>query len=243
MKSRFTLAQVLDVSAFKIVAKLKSSAQLVKPWGAVTHIYNPLDYAEAPLKLYFTRNAKAPIETLFLGMNPGPFGMAQTGIPFGDVASVRNYLDISAPIRRPPNQHPSRPILGFECVRQEISGRRFWTWIEKTYGSPEVFATKAFVWNFCPLAFMDKGGKNLTPDKLKSPQLDKHLEDCRFALAELCKTLKIKKIIGVGHFAHRQAQMAVPKLPSFYLQHPSPINPHSAKNWGQMALRLLTSLH
>ena len=33
---------------------------------------------------------------VFLGMNPGPFGMAQVGVPFGEVAAVRDWLRIDA---------------------------------------------------------------------------------------------------------------------------------------------------
>ena len=48
----------------------------------VTHVYNPLDYARAPHEAYLTRWGKGPKQVLLLGMNPGPFGMAQTGVPF-----------------------------------------------------------------------------------------------------------------------------------------------------------------
>lgn len=47
-------------------------------------IYNPLEYAWEPHRNYVTRYCQGPKEVLFLGMNPGPFGMAQTGVPFGE---------------------------------------------------------------------------------------------------------------------------------------------------------------
>ena len=47
----------------------------------VSHVYNPLDYARVPHAEYVTRFANSPKRILFLGMNPGPWGMAQTGVP------------------------------------------------------------------------------------------------------------------------------------------------------------------
>ena len=92
----------------------------------VTHVYDPTDYARRPHYLYLDRFGTAPKRVVFLGMNPGPFGMAQTGVPFGEVAAVRDYLGIEAPVGRPPREHPRRPVLGFDCPRSEVSGTRLW---------------------------------------------------------------------------------------------------------------------
>ena len=58
-------------------------------------------------------------------MNPGPWGMVQTGVPFGEVSLVREWLGIDATIRRPKVLHPDRPVEGFLCQRREVSGSRF----------------------------------------------------------------------------------------------------------------------
>ena len=43
-------------------------------------IYNPLDYAIKPHTYFVEKYAnEAPKDILFLGMNPGPWGMGQTG--------------------------------------------------------------------------------------------------------------------------------------------------------------------
>src|ERR671926_1271259 len=76
----------------------------------VTHIYNPLDYAWPAYELYLRRYGSGRKRVLFLGMNPGPFGMVQTGVPFGQVAAVRDWLGIVARIDRPPDEHPKRPV-------------------------------------------------------------------------------------------------------------------------------------
>ena len=59
----------------------------------VNVVYNPLEYAWAPHREYL-RLGRSGIDALMLGMNPGPWGMAQTGVPFGEIAHVRDYLGI-----------------------------------------------------------------------------------------------------------------------------------------------------
>ncbi|XP_023066677.1 single-strand selective monofunctional uracil DNA glycosylase isoform X3 [Piliocolobus tephrosceles] len=82
-------------------------------------IYNPLEYAWEPHRNYVTRYCQGPKEVLFLGMNPGPFGMAQTGVPFGEVSMVRDWLGIGGPVLTPSQEHPKRPVLGLECPQSE----------------------------------------------------------------------------------------------------------------------------
>src|SRR6476646_409826 len=95
----------------------------------VSHVYNPLDYARRSHEAYLQKYGSGRKHVLLVGMNPGPFGMAQTGVPFGDVASVRDFLGITAAVDAPRDQHPKRRIDGFDCARAEISGTRLWGWI------------------------------------------------------------------------------------------------------------------
>ena len=76
----------------------------------VTHVYNPLDYAWAPHQAYLDAFGEGRGRVLLLGMNPGPFGMGQTGVPFGDVAMVRDWLGIAGEVNKPANEHPKRPV-------------------------------------------------------------------------------------------------------------------------------------
>ena len=92
----------------------------------VAYTYNPLEYAWAGHEAYVRRFGNGPKKVLYLGMNPGPFGMAQTGVPFGEVSAVRLWMGISACIGQPPAMHPKRPVQGFICPRSELSGRRLW---------------------------------------------------------------------------------------------------------------------
>jgi single-strand selective monofunctional uracil DNA glycosylase len=56
----------------------------------VTHTLNPLNYAWAPHEQYLRKFGNGTKRVVFLGMNPGPFGMVQVGVPFGEVHAVRD---------------------------------------------------------------------------------------------------------------------------------------------------------
>lgn len=47
---------------------------------SVDYIYNPLEYAANLHNQYVHMYCDKPKKVLFLGMNPGPFGMVQTGV-------------------------------------------------------------------------------------------------------------------------------------------------------------------
>src|SRR5690606_15198967 len=135
---------------------------------ATPFVYNPLDYARKPHELYLTTWGGSPKRVLLVGMNPGPFGMAQTGVPFGDVAMVRDFLGIEAPVGRPRSECPHGPVVGFRCRRSEVSGTRLWGFARDTFGAPEAFFRDYVVVNYCPLVFMTESGKNVTPVKLEA---------------------------------------------------------------------------
>ena len=93
----------------------------------VTNVYNPLDYAWNAHEIYLRKYGDSKKRVVFLGMNPGPFGMTQTGVPFGEIAAVRDWLKITAKIGKPAHENPKRPVEGFDCPRSEcVSGRRLW---------------------------------------------------------------------------------------------------------------------
>ncbi len=211
----------------------------------VAHIYNPLIYARGPILQYFHLYAAAPREILFLGMNPGPFGMVQTGIPFGEVSLVREYLRIDAPIAAPSDGHPKRPVLGWACTRSEVSGRRLWGWIRRRFPRPMDFFDRHFVANYCPLAFLEAGGRNLTPDKLKCPQVDVLHARCDDALRELVDALKVRRVIGVGQFARKRAEVALAGrgIRVDVIPHPSPANPAANRGWDAAVDAALSELN
>src|SRR2546421_2308200 len=200
----------------------------------VTHVYTPLRSAWRAHELYLRRYGNTPKRVLFLGMNPGPFGMAQTGVPFGQIAAVRDWLGIEAQIDRPPHEHPKRPIAGLDCHRSEISGERLWGLFAKRFGTAEKFFREHIVLNYCPLAFMEESGRNRTPDKLPPPERERLFAACDEHLREVVRILQPEWLIGVGDFAKNRsmsifAESAPPRIGQ--ILHPSPACPASNNNW------------
>lgn len=208
----------------------------------VTHVYNPLRYARVPHESYLARYGAGRREVLLLGMNPGPFGMAQTGVPFGDVAMVRDWLGVDGVVEHPAHEHPKRPIEGFACRRHEVSGTRLWGWAREHWGTPEAFFSRFFVANYCPLVFMEASGKNRTPEKLPAVEREPLFAACDEALRRTVVTLQPRYAIGVGEFARTRLQMALAGMPVTIaaIIHPSPANPKANAGW---AAQVEASLH
>jgi single-strand selective monofunctional uracil DNA glycosylase len=169
----------------------------------VAHVYDPHQYAWAPYEAYVTRYGVG-YKRVVLGMNPGPFGMMQTGIPFGEIAAVRGWMGIHAPVHKPSSEHPKRPIEGFDCKRSEVSGRRLWGWAAQRFVTAEAFFTDWFVLNYCPLALLEASGRNFTPDKLPAVLLNAVYEACDRHLAAALTALNPEWAIGVGGFAEKR---------------------------------------
>lgn len=199
----------------------------------VAHVYSPLEYAWEPYCRYLQLYGQGPKRVLFLGMNPGPFGMVQTGVPFGEVTAVRDWLKVDGVVRPPKSQHPQRPIQGFACVRREISGQRLWGLFAARYGTATRFFTEHFVANYCPLAFLAAGGSNMTPDKLPRRQREEMLGACDEHLRAVVEILQPQFVVGIGGFAAGRAQLALAKSPCRFGQilHPSPACPAANRDW------------
>jgi single-strand selective monofunctional uracil DNA glycosylase len=197
----------------------------------VSHVYDPLDYARRGYEAYVRAFGNARKRILFLGMNPGPFGMAQTGVPFGDVPMVRSWLHIEAPIGKPSREHPKRPVQGFACRRSEVSGTRFWGALAERFGEPERFFAEHFVANYCPLAFLEASGRNRTPDKLPERERAPLFRACDAHLRRVARALEPEWVIGVGAFAEARAREALPGARVGRITHPSPANPRAQTDW------------
>jgi single-strand selective monofunctional uracil DNA glycosylase len=211
----------------------------------VTHIYDPLDYARASHEAYLSRFGGGSKKVVFLGMNPGPFGMAQTGVPFGEVAAVRDWMGIHDPVGRPAHEHPKRPILGFECDKSEVSGRRLWGLFAQRFGSVDDFFKEHFVANFCPLVFMSGSGANITPDKVSAREMQPVFAACDDHLRRVVEILRPQWLIGVGGFAEGRAKLLQPQFPQLKfarILHPSPASPAANKDWAGNVTRTLERL-
>jgi single-strand selective monofunctional uracil DNA glycosylase len=224
--------------------RLRDAANKLNFRAPVAHVYNPLVYAWRAHEMYLRRYGDSRKRVLFLGMNPGPFGMAQTGVPFGQVAAVRDWLGISAKIDKLPNEHPKRPIAGFDCRRSEVSGERLWGLFAKRFGTADKFFADHFVANYCPLAFIEESGRNRTPDKLSPNERERLFAICDEHLRDVVRILEPGWLIGVGEFAAKRAANADVDLPLTFgrILHPSPSCPESNVDWAGKVTRQLRGL-
>jgi single-strand selective monofunctional uracil DNA glycosylase len=177
------------------------------------------------------------LRAVFVGMNPGPFGMMQTGVPFGEVAAVRDWMGIEAPVVGVADAHPRRPIEGFACRRSEVSGRRLWGWAARRFGPPDVFFSQCFVLNYCPLVFLEASGRNFTPDRLPRAELAPLQAACDAHLREAVAALAPAWVIGVGGYARARIEAALAAGPAGLaprvdqILHPSPASPAANRGW------------
>ena len=226
-----------------IVRRLTKAVDTLSFAPPVTHVYNPLSYAFGAHKTYLERFCVPGVDAILLGMNPGPWGMVQTGVPFGEVELVRDWIGIDTGVTKPEIEHPKRQIDGFECHRSEVSGRRLWGWAKDRFITPEAFFQKFFVWNFCPLAFMEASGRNRTPDKLPPGERELLYAPCNEALARIVDHVKPKMVLGVGKFAEkRAAEILGDAVRIGTILHPSPASPAANRGWVEQAEKQLVDL-
>jgi len=232
------------MNLIRITAALVDDLRPVRFGPPVTHVYNPLEYAGKPYQRYLKLYGERPKEVVLLGMNPGPWGMAQTGIPFGEVRIVRDWLAIEAPVGRPPSIHPKRPIQGFACPRSEVSGRRLWGWARERFKTPERFFERFFVVNYCPLIFYHETGRNRTPDSLRAAERKPLLAACDLALRRTVAWLQPRCVVGIGNFAEARALEALSGLQVRVgrISHPSPANPRANRGWEELITKEFASL-
>ncbi len=227
----------LDAELWRAAQALCREVDALRFGPPVTHVYNPLRYAAAPHRAYLRRYARTKKRVVFLGMNPGPYGMAQTGVPFGEVSAVRDWLGICAPVGKPAREHPKRKVEGFGCARSEVSGARLWGAFAERHGSAERFFAEHFVANYCPLVFMEQSGKNRTPDHLSPEEREPLYAACDRHLRALARVLQPQWLIGVGRFSEARARVALvdSAVQVGCILHPSPASPSANRGWAEQA--------
>lgn len=228
----------------KITAKLSEGVSRLSFLAPVAFVQNPLEYARSVHLAYWEKFGAGQKEAVFVGMNPGPWGMAQTGVPFGEVSAVAGWMGLSGEIKKPAREHPKRKVEGFACRRSEVSGKRLWGWAASRFGTPEKFFSRFFVLNYCPLIFMEEGGKNITPDKLRPDERAKLFPLCDEALRSYVKLLGPRLVVGVGGWAEARAREALPGLNVEFgrITHPSPANPAANRGWEALAEKELSGM-
>lgn len=224
---------LLDISR-----ELADAVDTISFNAPITHVYNSVMYTwEAHANYLDMYGTQTPREALLIGMNPGPWGMAQTGVPFGHVPLIRDWLGVSGTIEKPPIEHPKRPIEGFNCKRKEVSGARLWGWAKERFETPTQFFSRFFVTCYCPLSFMEESGRNRTPDKLPKAKKQELFPHCDKALRDTVLYLKPTYVFPVGAFVESRARHALKGLDVTIQRvlHPSPASPQAQHNWSGKA--------
>ena len=214
----------------------KFADSLVKE-GSVDAVYNPLAYAWEPHRAYLELASRGGAKTLLLGMNPGPHGMGQMGIPFAATSVVRDLLKITdLEVGQPSTPHPKRPISGLDWPKEEVSGTRLWGLLANEYGSAESIFKSVFLLNHCPLMlFSGERATNITPDKITGPTTKALLERCDDHLREVVDIMQIERVIGVGRYSEKRALNALSGIDISITTcwHPSPASPLANRNKGE----------
>jgi single-strand selective monofunctional uracil DNA glycosylase len=207
----------------------------------IAYIYNPLSYARFLHEKFLNLYGQGRKKVIFLGMNPGPFGMAQTGVPFGEIPAVRDWMGLRGEVDKPNPEHPKRPVEGLACTKSEVSGRRLWGLFSEKFPDAKDFFKDHFVANYCPLVFMEESGRNRTPDKLPASEKKPLEEACDQHLREIVDILEPEWLIGVGSFAKKRAEEVFKgtDIKIGTILHPSPANPAANRGWAEAALRQL----
>ena len=209
----------------------------------VTHVYNPLEYAWRPHAQFIRAYGASRKRVLYLGMNPGPWGMSQTGVPFGEPGLVRDFLGIEAAVGKPAREHPKRPIEGFSCARREVSGTRVWGAIRESHGDAARFFAGAYLMAYCPLAFLEASGRNRTPDKLPRAERERLFACCDRHLRRVVALLEPEWVIGIGVFAEGRARAVLgDAIRVGVVLHPSPASPAANRGWAPQVRRQLRDL-
>lgn len=238
------LSTVLQPTLLQIADELSQGLQSLQ-WGhPVSVTYDPTSYAREPLAAFFAKFGQPPKKIVLVGMNPGPWGMLQTGVPFGEVSIVREWMGIEGRVVQPGQRHPKRPVEGFACTRSEVSGSRLWGWARDRFGSADEFFREFLVVNYCPLAFFDETGKNITPDKLKRADRDQLFRLCDEATRRTVELLSPEYVIGIGRFAYDRSAAFLNDMDVKVgrVTHPSPANPAANRGWAALVEKELSEL-
>ena len=228
-------------SLIKAAKKLSEAVNSLSFCSPTSFIYNPLDYARVIHQQYLQRAGQGKKKVVLLGMNPGPFGMAQTGVPFGEIPAVRDWMGLRGEVDKPSPEHPKRPVEGLACTKSEVSGRRLWGLFSEKFPDAKVFFKDHFVANYCPLVFMEESGRNRTPDKLPASEKKPLEEVCDQHLREIVEILEPDWVIGVGGFAKKRAEEVFNNrdIKIGTILHPSPASPAANRGWAEAATKQL----
>lgn len=200
--------------------------------------YDPWRYAQEGMQAYFDLLADSP-RVFFLGMNPGPWGMAQTGVPFGAVEVVRDWFGFNPRIGKPEHEHPKRMVDRMACTRREVSGRRLWGLMQERFGDPSVFFQDHVVWPYCHWMWLKESGANLPPNALRAGERKPLEAICDQYLDEILTQWSPETLVAIGQYAESALLRVRPEASVVRILHPSPASPAANQDWSGTVTRQL----
>uniref|UniRef100_A0A182VYR0 Uracil-DNA glycosylase-like domain-containing protein n=1 Tax=Anopheles minimus TaxID=112268 RepID=A0A182VYR0_9DIPT len=230
---------------YRIERELSAALRKVILPSEVAACYDPIEYASEIHCAYLQRFLDGPKHVLFIGMNPGPWGMCQTGVPFGYVPAVRDWMGLRGAVAKPTPELAARPVEGLACTREEQSGKRWWGLYEELCGTSDRFFHSCFVYNLCPLAFFHQSGRNITPSELKGKAKGEIQAISEQYLETALTLLKPKIVISVGRYTEDRIKTLTkrnkidPTIVTYCMPHPSPRSLNNT-NWPEKAKLWLT---
>lgn len=226
----------MNSSVLKITTRLRDRASKICFEHKVGWYYNPLDYAWPVHRAYKESLCNPSGRALLVGMNPGPWGMGQTGVPFGDPQIVGDWMGLGKDfvIKKPASERDSRPVNGFDSERREGSGQRLYGFLKECFGNLKNFFEANFVISYCPLLMFTPEAKNLTPPNLLKKEKKKIYSICDPYLKDMINIYSPEVLVGIGKFATERLREVSPSDGDdiFRIPHPSPANPEATRNGG-----------
>ena len=213
-------------------ARLRDASARLR-FDGPAYVYHPLSYAWEPHEAYLRKFGQATGRALFVGMNPGPWGMAQTGVPFADVAWAHGWMGIIGKVEPPALAHPKRPVLGYASTRSDPTGGKFYGWAKRRYGTAEKFFGDFFVTNYCPLMFLDEAGRNVTLAQLRKADVETLAPVCDAWLRDAIAALRPSVVLPMGAFVEARVRAVAGDVRVHPVRHPSPANPANNAGWGE----------
>ena len=231
-----TIAELI-LAAARLRDDTEDLARRMESEGVADCVYNPLMYAWEIHEEFIRLSGGHGAKTILMGMNPGPHGMGQMGIPFAATSVVRELLGISGiDVGKPALTHPKRPVNGLNHSKEEVSGTRLWGLLQGTYGGASQIFQNVFIVNHCPLMiFEGHRGTNITPNNVSGLVVRELLERCDQHLREVVIALGAEEVIGIGKYAEKRANLALAAMGTRVKTcwHPSPASPLANRNGGE----------
>jgi len=226
--ARYRGGVVVNTVADQILAasdRLSERLAALPPVGDLVAL-DPTRYCRSAWAAYLQMAARLGC-VLVVGMNPGPHGMAQTGVPFTDPWIV-DELDLQAPRADVPpadipavgswrhRSHRARGVLG---SKREESAKRLWPLLreicapyaavgpsaDKIAEATRRVCNEVLLVNALPICWLDPAGKNVSAEQVEKRAPAQVREGLRDLVNEwlqaVADILRPAAVIGVGRWA------------------------------------------